>query len=144
MIDDEEFLQAFESATWPLNEWRHRDHIKLAYLYLCRYPLETAVEKTRDGIRAYNTAQHVPDGLTRGYHETLTQAWLQLVHVTLCEFGPRQTADEFADAHPQLLSKQAVLFFYSRERIMSAEAKQKFIEPDLAALPRSKKRPVGT
>lgn len=69
----------------------------------------------------------------------MTQAWLHLVHLTLCEFGPEETADLFLDTQTQLLSKRALLFFYSRDRIMSAEAKSEFLPPDLAPFPRSVK-----
>lgn len=137
MAADEALLTQFEAATWPLAEWHHRQHIKLAYLYLQQYPLEAAVQRMRAGLLAYNAANHVPDGLDRGYHETMTQAWVRLVYVTLCEFGPGESADAFVDRHTQLLSKRALLFFYSRDRIMSAAAKREFIAPDLAPLPQS-------
>jgi hypothetical protein len=84
-MDDETFLKQFESATWPKAEWHHRQHIKVAYLYLRRYPLETATVKIREGIKAYNAAHNVEDTLLSGYHDTMTQAWLRLVYFTLCE-----------------------------------------------------------
>jgi len=97
----------------------------------------------RSGILAHNAAREIEDGLHSGYHETITQAWMRLVYLTLCEFGPEESADAFVDKHTQLLSKRAVLFFYSRDRIMSAEAKRQFIEPDLTPLPRSIKSGVS-
>lgn len=139
MTDDETLLTQFEAATWPLKEWHHRQHIKIAYLYLRQHPFDVAAQKMRTGLLAYNAANHVPDGLDRGYHETMTQAWMRLVYLTLCEFGPSESADAFVDKHTQLLSKRAPLFFYSRDRIMSAEAKRQFIAPDLAPLPQSAK-----
>jgi hypothetical protein len=139
MSDDETFLQQFETAAWPLQDWHHRQHIKIAYLYLCRHPLDTAIAKMSSGIKKFNAANNVPEGLDRGYHETMTQAWIHLVHCTLQEFGPAENADAFVDKHTQLLSKRALLFFYSRDNIMSWEAKRQFIEPDLAPFPQSKK-----
>ena len=137
------FLLKFESTAWPLAEWHHRQHIKVAYLYLLRFPLETAAVKIREGIRSYNAAHQVPESLTRGYHETMTQAWLRLVHFTLCEYGPAQTADAFFEEHPQLAQKQALRFFYSRERMLTAEAKAAFVEPDVTPLPKSRKQPAN-
>jgi hypothetical protein len=138
MNDDDIFLQQFESCTFPLDQWHHRQHIKIAYLYLSRYPLDTAISKMCSGIKAYNAANKVPESLTGGYHETMTQAWMHLVHCTLREFGPSESADVFVDKQVQLLSKRALLFFYSRDHIMSAEAKRQFVEPDLTSLPRSR------
>jgi hypothetical protein len=49
---------------------------------------------------------------------------------------PVKTADEFCDMHPQLMTKHALRLFYSPTRRMHPEAKAKFIEPDLAPLPK--------
>jgi hypothetical protein len=136
-MNDEAFLKSFEEHTLPYAQWHHRAHIKVAYLYLRQYPLEQASAKVRTGIKAYNAANQVPEGPDRGYHETMTQAWVRLVHLTLCEYGPGQTADDFFEQHPQLSQKKVLRFFYSRERFMSPQAKAEFLEPDLAALPKS-------
>ena len=139
-MTDEEFLAQFEAASLTPEQWRHRDHVRTAYLYLCRHPLDVAFQKMRDGLGTLNAAHKVPDLPERGYHETITLAWLHLVHCALCEFGPAETADGFLDQHTQLLSKRALLLFYSRTLLMSAAAKAAFIEPDLAPLPRSTKQ----
>lgn len=135
-MDDETFLKQFEAAAIPRESWRHRDHIRAAYLYLRRHPLEEATNRIRASIQKLNAAHQTPETLERGYHETITQAWMRLVHCALCQFGPRATADAFLDEQSQLLSKRALLLFYSRDRLMSAEAKTRFVEPDLAPLPR--------
>jgi hypothetical protein len=140
-MDDETFLKQFESATWPKAEWHHRQHIKVAYLYLRRYPLAVASVKIREGIKAYNAAQKVEESLTGGYHETMTQAWLRLVYFILCEYGPAENADAFFEEHPELSQKKTLRFFYSREWFLTAEAKASFVEPDLTPLPVSRKKP---
>ncbi|MDB6112552.1 MAG: Peptidyl-tRNA hydrolase, archaeal type [Pedosphaera sp.] len=136
-MDDEKFLRSFEECTLPFAQWHHRAHIKVAYLYLRQYSLATAIERVRAGIKALNAAHQVPEAPYRGYHETMTQAWVRLVHVTLCEYGPGETADEFFEQHPQLSQKKVLRLFYSRERFMSPQAKVEFLEPDLAPLPKS-------
>jgi hypothetical protein len=135
-MNDEEHLQRFEDHTLPIERWNHRAHLKVAYLYLQRYSFAETLSHLQTGIRAYNTAKGIVDSPTGGYHETMTQAWLHLVHTTLCQFGPADSADAFFDAQSQLNGKRALLLFYSRDRIMSAEAKASFVEPDLAPLPR--------
>jgi hypothetical protein len=91
----------------------------------------------RASIKALNAAHRVPDEPTRGYHETMTQAWMRLVHLTLLEYGPADTADLFFDQNPQLSEKKVLRLFYSRELMMSPRAKAEFVEPDLAPLPKS-------
>jgi hypothetical protein len=141
MASDAEFLASFEAQRWPLDQWHHRDHIRLAYLYLRSLPFDQATDRIRAGIRAHNAAHGVPDQPTSGYHETMTIAWLRLVEVVLQEYGPEETADAFCDAHPELSQKKTLRLFYSKERFMSAEAKAVFVEPDLAPLPRARPRP---
>jgi hypothetical protein len=134
-MNDDEHLRQFEDQSLPLDCWNHRAHLKVAYLYLTRFPFDEALGRMRAGVRAYNAAHNITDSPTSSYHETLTQAWLQLVYTTLRQFGPAASADAFFDAQSQLGQKRSVLLFYSRDRIMSAEAKASFIAPDLAPLP---------
>lgn len=139
MTKDEAFLRAFEARRWPLEQWHHRDHIKLAYLYLCRFSLDEAAAWIRNGIKSHNEAHNIKDSPTSGYHETMTQAWLRLVDVILREYGPADNADAFFEQHPELSQKKTLRLFYSCERFMSAQAKVSFVEPDLAPLPVSRR-----
>jgi hypothetical protein len=136
---DKEFLAAFENCTLPFDEWHHRAHVKVAYLYLRELPFDEALEKARANIQRYNAATNTPETLERGYHETITVAWMRLVQFTLREYGPSVSADEFLAAQEHLLNRKALRFFYSRDRIVSWQAKEKFVEPDLAPFPMSTK-----
>jgi len=130
-MNDEEFLAAFEACT--LKEFHHRDHIKIAYLYLRRDPLDEAITKVRAGLQAMAIAWKAPVGeLEKGYHETMTQAWVRVVHGTLADCEPAESADIFCDRQPQLMQKTRLELFYSRERLMTWEAKRAWVEPDLA------------
>ncbi|MGE0480040.1 MAG: hypothetical protein AB7Q17_06160 [Phycisphaerae bacterium] len=139
MSTDAEFLADFEALRVPLERWHHRDHVKLAYLYLRAGSFEDAARRITAGIRAHNAARGIVDTPTSGYHETMTIAWLTLIAAMLAEYGPEPTADAFCDAHPELLEKKTLRLFYSRERFMSAHAKCEFVEPDLAPLPRPRR-----
>jgi len=139
MSDDDPFLSEFEAQRWPLEKWHHRDHIKLAYLYLTRHPFDEAMTRIRSGMKAHNAAHNIPEAPDRGYHETITHAWLWLVHVTLRQYGPAESADAFFEQHPELSQVKSLRFFYSRGLIMSAEAKASFVEPDLAPLPQPRR-----
>ena len=130
-MNDEEFLAAFEACT--LKDFHHRDHIKVTYLYLRRHPLEEAIVKVRAGLQALASAWGAPvDDLDKGYHETMTQAWVRLVHLALNDLSVAESADAFCDEQPQLMEKTRLELFYSRERLMTWQAKREFVEPDLA------------
>ena len=129
-VNDEEFLRAFEACT--IEEFHHRDHIKVTHLYLRRHPLDEAITKVRTGLQALAVAWSAPvDDLEKGYHETMTQAWVRLVHLTLSRGMIVESADAFCDRQPQLMQKTRLQLFYSRERLMTWEAKRQFVEPDL-------------
>ena len=137
-MTDDEFLAAFEART--LEEFHHRDHIKVAYLYLRRHPLDDAIAKVRTGLQALAVAWKAPvDDLEKGYHETMTQAWVRLVHLALRDHKSSESADAFCDQQPKLMEKTYLQSFYSRERLTTWEAKRGFIEPDLAPF-RSERR----
>ena len=136
---DHDFLRAFEDCTLPFEPWKHRAHIKVAYLYLRELPYEQALDKARTNIKRYNAATSTPETLERGYHETMTVAWMKLVEFTVCEYGPAATAEEFLDAQEHLLNRKALRFFYTRDHLISWRAKAEWVEPDLVPLPVSRK-----
>jgi hypothetical protein len=138
-MNDHELLAQFENCTLPFKRWTHTAHVKVAYLYLRDHPFDVALKKIREGIQAYNAANNVPDGELEGYNETTTQAFLRLVDATMTAYGevlPTPDADTFCETHSQLLSKHVLRLFYSPERRTHPDAKARFVEPDLAPLPR--------
>lgn len=137
-LTDGELLAQFEGCTLPVERWHHAEHIRIAYLYLRQHDFPAALDRMRAGLKALNAAQNVPESLDRGYHETLTRGWLQLVHVILAEYGPAGDSFAFLEAHPELSQRKALRLFYSRDRILSWRAKAEFVEPDLASLPVSR------
>jgi hypothetical protein len=116
----------------------------VAYLYLCRYPYDQALEKMRSGIKALNAAHKVPENPTRGYHETMTQGWMRLTHQALRESGKSECSEAFVSKHSTLVSKDALLVYYTKERIMSPEARRQFVDPDLKPLPEASNTPLST
>jgi hypothetical protein len=116
--------------------------VRIAYLYLSAFTFSDAVDRIRSGIRAYNAFNQVPEGPTSGYNETTTIAFVRLIHAVMRAYGevmPTTCSESFCDMHPQLLHKEVLRLFYSPQRRMHPDAKFKFIEPDLTALP-----PVGS
>ena len=135
-LPDKELLQRFESLTLSLDHWRHREHLRIAYLYLTQHDFETAKLKISASIRAHNAAHGIAQTPTSGYHETQTMLWMHLVATTLAEYGPAGGSEDFLDFHTQLTAVKLHRLYYSRERFMSPEARMRFVPPDLAPLPR--------
>ena len=132
-MTDDEFLRAFEDCSIPKASWTHEAHVRMAWLYLRRRPLDEVVPFVRRAIQRYNTSL----GNTEGYHETITVAYLRLIDALIDRDAPGGTFASFSTAHPTLLDRElsAVLEHYSRDLLFSKEAIRTFVEPDLAALP---------
>ena len=138
-MDDAELLRQFEALSLPFEQWTHRAHVKVAYLYLKRYPFDAALDRMRTGIKAYNAANRVPESPTSGYNETTTVAFMRLVAVSISAYEdafPTRSADHFCETHPQLMTRNVLRLFYSPGRRLHPDAKAIFVEPDLAPLPR--------
>jgi catechol 2,3-dioxygenase-like lactoylglutathione lyase family enzyme len=134
-MDDREFLVAFEATAIPRERWTHRDHVRMAFLYLRDHPFDDALSRMRSGIQALNRANQVPETETSGYHETVTVAWARLVESTIGAHGPTSSFEDFGAANPHLLQKTLLRLYYTRARILSEDARSRFVEPDLAPLP---------
>jgi hypothetical protein len=136
--DDEHLIESFEAGSIPLNQWNQRTHVSIAFLMLRQGGFEEALDRLREGIKAFNERNGIEDSPTGGYNETTTVAMLRLIQATMRACGgvfPAHCAAEFCDLHPQLMSKHVLRFFYSPERRMDPDAKKRFVEPDLAPLP---------
>ena len=72
--NDLEFRYAFEKGDISPTEFHHRDHLRLAYVYLCESETPNAFEKFRRSIKRFLELNGVPP---EKYHETVTFAWVQ-------------------------------------------------------------------
>jgi len=96
-MDDAEFLRAFEDHTLPGSAFHHRDHVRLAWLYLRRCPPLEALARFTEGLKRFAAANGSP-GL---YHETITWAYLFLIRERMAE---GEAFEGFAARNPDLLA----------------------------------------
>lgn len=138
-----EFLKAFEAATLPRSAWTHEAHVRMAWLYVSRFPFSVALEKAKAGIQRLNqsfastgTAPCKPAEAQRsaGYHDTLTTAF---VRVIAGRVEPGEGFPDFRERNPDLFDKSlsAVRKHYTKKLLFSAKARKAFVEPDRAPLP---------
>lgn len=127
-MTDEEFFVQFESATLPVECFHHADHVKMAFLYLRRFPVVDALRRFSASLARYAAAHDKP----HLYNETITWAYLLIIRERLARAGPVQTWAEFAAANKDLLDwKDSVLKRYYREGTLTSDlAKKTFVLPD--------------
>ena len=128
-MTDDEFLQAFARHT--LHEFRHRDHLRLAWLHVRQLGPEGAAHSVTEAIRQFAAAQGVPDK----YHDTMTRFWVALVAHTRTQRPDIDDFDRFLEVFPWLLEKDLPFRHWRRETMMSAAARAAWVEPDLLGMP---------
>ena len=128
---DEDFLRAFEDLSFPADQFHHREHIRVAWLYLKCSDATRAAERMCAGILRF--ANH--HGATQKYHHTLTLVWMRLVAAALVETPEGYNFTQFLSDHPELADKNLLAKYYSPELMQTAAAREGWVEPDLQALP---------
>ena len=129
---DRDFRRALESCEIGPDDFGHRAHVRLAYVYLCSLDSAAATARMKASLLAF--LQHVGAD-PKKYHETITAAWIKAVWHFMCESDDCRSADEFIDRNPVLLDSRIMLSHYSAEVLFSSEARQRFVEPDIEPIP---------
>ncbi len=129
---DREFLHAFERCDIAPENFRHRDHVRLAYVYLTQHDADTTLTEIRSGLQRFLAHAGAPPAT---YHETITRAWVLAVEHFMHETAPTSSFEQFAAAAPRLFAPGAMETHYTRERLWSDEARTRFVEPDLQRIP---------
>lgn len=131
--DDARLLQAFESCELTSATFRHREHLRIAHIYLTIHPFETALQTLRARLQAFLSHLGAPP---TAYHETMTRAWLLAVDHFRHQRGEQASSEAFLATSPALLDKEVMYTHYTPERLKSSAAREGFIEPDLEPIPR--------
>lgn len=119
------------------SEWTHEAHLGATTYLLLNRP-DVDVDAQLPGlIRRFNESVGGVNSDTEGYHETITRAFLRGVRLFLEEADKSEPLHELVN--DLLLSPMGrrdwPLRFWSKDRLMSVEARRRFVEPDLAAMP---------
>ena len=127
-MTDQELIVQFEEGSTPPDSFHHADHVRMAFAYLRQYTVLEALEKFPAALQRFATLHGKPNL----YHQTITWAYLLLIHERIARTGRPQTWEEFAESNPDLLIwKNGILKkYYAEETLQSELAKQVFIFPD--------------
>jgi hypothetical protein len=132
-VSDDEFLKRFEGLALPDGFFRHRDHVRLARLYVSRYPILEALSRLSSGLAAHARSRGRPER----YHETITWAHAFLIRERMARAPHGQGWDELAEANADLLDwKESVLrHYYRADTLRSDLARSVFLLPDKLHMP---------
>jgi hypothetical protein len=133
----EDIAARFGVAAIPATDWTHETHLVIGAWHVARFGPDAALERLRAGIRALNAAHGTVNSDTRGYHETITRAYVRLIAGFLRARPPAEPLDDSVAAllGSPLAARDIVMRHYSRELLFSIAARRDWVEPDLEPLP---------
>jgi hypothetical protein len=127
-MTDDEFIACFEDASLDGASFHHADHVRMAFLYLCRYPVLECLERFSTSLLRLAAALGKP-GL---YHETITWAFLLLIRERMARAGAPQSWVQFAEGNQDLMTWEPNVLrkYYRDETLSSPLARNTFVFPD--------------
>lgn len=126
--DDRAFRRRVDGGRFPVADFDHRAHIRLAYVHAVEAGREDALERMKASILGL-LAQAGVDPSTK-YHETVTRAWLAVVIQAVEADNDVRCADDFIERHPELLHTDRIERHYSPARLYGEQARVRFLAPD--------------
>jgi hypothetical protein len=127
-LSDSDFYEAFEGGRVSKDVFRHAEHVRLGFIYLLRHPdFGEGAMRFRRAFQRFVRAQ----GVEHVYNETLTWAYLVLIHQRMHE-RPAADSFEFIRDSPDLCDHRHGLVsrYYDLEQIVkSPTAKAMFVLP---------------
>ena len=131
-----DLVARFTARTLSHAEWTHAAHLAVGTWYVHRYGAADAIEHLRRRIPRLNDVHGTPNSDTRGYHETITQAYVWLIAAMLAADPPADAATAVQMVLSGSLARSTALFdYYSKDLLTSVGARRGWIPPDLRPLP---------
>jgi hypothetical protein len=126
-MSNQELIHCFENDAVPENAFHHADHVRLAFAYVCEYPVLQALEKFASALKRFAATR----GKTQLYNETITCAYFFLIRERMARCEGADWED-FARRNPDLLIwKGGILNRYYKEATLKSElARAVFLFPD--------------
>jgi hypothetical protein len=128
-LNDADFLSGFEACT--LDEFHHRDHLRMTWLLIRRDGLVVARASIEEGIKRVARNHSRADK----YHQTMTEFWVDAVAYFVAHGRACDSFDEFLTECPQVLDASLPFRHWSRSVIMGGLARSRWVPPDVLPLP---------
>jgi hypothetical protein len=128
---DAELAAILPGITGPGGQFRHRQHINLAFLAVRRYGMPEATTRICDWIQRIAAYERAP----QKYHHTVSRAWVEIVAHHVDVDPDCADFDTFAGRHPALLDKRLLNRHYRPSTLAAAPARRGWVKPDLLPFP---------
>jgi hypothetical protein len=128
---DPELAAVLPGITGPAGEFRHRQHINLAFYAVQRHGMPEAVDMICGWIQQIAAYERAP----QKYHHTVSRAWVELVAHHAAADPDCADFDVFAERNPALLDKRLLGKHYRSSTLAAGPARRDWVEPDLLPFP---------
>ena len=127
-MTDDELLRGLELSSLGADQFHHAEHLRAAFLYLGRYPVLQAVEKLSSALQRLAAAH----GKAHRYHQTITWAFMFLIHERMVRSTQSQNWSEFSRENRDLLNWNDNILkrYYEEETLKSDLARKVFLLPE--------------
>jgi hypothetical protein len=122
-MTDDEFLAALEGDALPAASFDHAAHVRAAYLYLKRRGFIDGMAAFRASLRRF-AERH---GAAGKYHETITVAFLSVIHERVHDGEADHGWPGFAASNRDLFERGFLDRYYRPETLASPRAREVFL-----------------
>lgn len=134
IAEAEKLISQFIECTLPKTEWTHEAHLMTGLYHLAKFG-DQALPEMRLRIQRYNESAGTLNDDHHGYHETMTVFWLWILREVFADENGtvhwnQDTLDDLL-FDENMSDRNLWLDYYSKERMLSVEARKRFVEPDL-------------
>ena len=130
-VADPELTAILAAISGPTGEFRHRQHVNLAFLAVRRHGMPEATGKVCAWIRQIAGYERAP----QKFHHTVSRAWVELVAHHVADDPGCADFDVFAGRNPVLLDKRLLSRHYRSSTLAAKPARGGWVEPDLLPFP---------
>jgi hypothetical protein len=99
-MTDAALISTFEAGILPPADFHHREHVRLAWLYLQLYGRAETERRLLQGLRALALRAGKPDK----FDEPLTRAWVRRIDEAAASASAAPSSEAFIARHPELLA----------------------------------------
>ena len=131
---DHDLMSSFEACSLDPAAFSHRNHVRLAWIYLGMFPLPQALDRFTRGLQRF--ARNL--GKDMLFHQTITSAYLLIISDRMSR-KPELDWEAFAAANKDLFARNPSILdlYYRPDTLASDHARRAFVFPDLIAAPAS-------
>jgi hypothetical protein len=125
-LSDQEFLAKVEEATIAAGDFDHVAHVRAAFLLL-RDSTSFAMGLDRMSRALKRITEQA--GVPGKYHETITVAFMALVHERMASAPPEESWPAFIERNRDLVNSNPLGAYYSHDQLADPLARRVFVLP---------------